>query len=62
MSFGLLPDDLRPEITETDALALRLYNLMGGLDWAALPVVFTWYGIDDADTMIERLLIIKRNS
>ena len=44
-------------------LAIRVYNALangsGGLDWAGLPVVCEWMGIEDLDGLMQRLIVIK---
>lgn len=34
-------------------------NGMGGIDWAGLPAVAAWLGIDDIDGLMHRLSVIK---
>jgi hypothetical protein len=45
------------------SLAIRAWNLlsngMGGVDWAGLPYVVALLGIDDIETLINRLGVIK---
>jgi hypothetical protein len=36
-----------------------LANGMGGLDWAGLPLVCEWLGVDDVDGLLLRLSVIK---
>lgn len=36
-----------------------LANGMGGLDWAGLPLVCAWMGVEDVDGLVQRLLVIK---
>lgn len=40
-------------------LAVQAWNLMGGLDWNALPVVAEMLGIDDVDALIRDLITIR---
>lgn len=44
-------------------MAIRVFNAlsdsMGGVAWAGLEVMAAYYGIDDVDGLIERLLIVK---
>lgn len=48
---------------DADRLAVKAWNLvangMGGIDWAGLPAACAWLGIDDIDSLIARLLVIK---
>lgn len=32
---------------------------MGGIDWAALPIVSDMLGIDDIESLITRLVVIR---
>lgn len=32
---------------------------MGGIDWAGLPLVCGWLGVDDPDGLMQRLALIK---
>lgn len=32
---------------------------MGGLDWAGLPVIADWLGVQDMDDLLHRLAVIK---
>jgi hypothetical protein len=42
------------------ALAIRVWNLMGGeLDWAALPVLAEMVGIEDIEQLIVQLAAIR---
>lgn len=36
-----------------------LANGMGGIDWAGLPLVCGWLGIQDAEGLMQRLSVIK---
>jgi hypothetical protein len=40
-------------------LAVRAWNLMGGIDWAALPVVAEMLGIEDIETLVINLTEIR---
>lgn len=31
----------------------------GGIDWAGLPLMIEWLGIDDIDALLARLLVLK---
>lgn len=31
----------------------------GGIDWAAVPLAAAYYGLDDMDMLIHRLLVFK---
>lgn len=35
---------------------------MGGLDWNGLEAMVEFYGIEDVDGLIERLLVIKSHT
>jgi hypothetical protein len=32
---------------------------VGGVNWAALPLFVTLYGVDDVELLIERLVVLK---
>lgn len=36
-----------------------MYNIMGGLEWTALPVMFVLFSISDPAATITRLAIIR---
>lgn len=36
-----------------------MYNVMGGLDWQALPYVLTMYSVADVPRSIQRLAIVR---
>lgn len=36
-----------------------LANGMGGIDWAGLPLVCGWLGVQDAEGLMQRLALIK---
>ncbi len=40
-------------------LSLKAWNLMGGIDWAALPVVAELMGITDIEALIADLATIR---
>lgn len=56
-----LPPQLLKSATPdfSTAMAIRAWNLMGGIDWAALPVVAELYGITDIDLLIHQLVAIR---
>lgn len=35
------------------------WNLMGGLDWAALPIVVEMLGIEDVDQLVRNLATMR---
>lgn len=37
------------------------WNMMGGLDWAALPIVCEMLSIADPDLLIQCLILIRNN-
>lgn len=41
--------------------AITAWNMMRGLDWAALPTVIDVLGIDDVETLIAQLTLIRDN-
>jgi len=38
---------------------VRAWNLMGGMDWAALPMVVELLGIEEVDILIMELTAIR---
>ena len=38
---------------------MRAWNLMGGMDWAALPVVVDLLGVDDVEGLVDGLAAIR---
>lgn len=46
-----------------DAQAIRAFNALangqGGLDWAGLPLVCEWLGVEDVEGLLERLAVIR---
>jgi hypothetical protein len=40
-------------------LALKIWNLGGGLDWAALGIMIDLYGISDPELLINQLATIR---
>jgi hypothetical protein len=41
------------------ALAVRVWNFLGGLDWAGLPTAMQIFGVQDPDTLIHALVAIR---
>ena len=56
---GPLPPSMRPALPPELVVAMEMFNLMGGLDWAAVPVLFAMYDIDEPARMITRLAMIR---
>ena len=55
-----LPPQLRPAAPDSETgLAIRAWNLMGGIDWAGLPVVVDLLGIVDPDILVHQLVTIR---
>lgn len=50
-------------MTPDDQTAFSVFNLlangMGGLDWAGLPFVCGWLGVQDVEGLVQRLALIK---
>lgn len=40
---------------------MAAWNLMGGLDWAALPVVVELLGVSDVEQLIVQLVAIREH-
>jgi hypothetical protein len=52
---GFSPGPPPPESQQ----AVEAWNIMGGLNWTALPVVVELLGVDDVELLIEQLVIIR---
>jgi hypothetical protein len=39
--------------------AVEAWNLMGGMDWEALPVVCAMIGVEDPEILIRQLVMIR---
>lgn len=55
----VLPDHIRPVADPDHLEALELFNLMAGLDWSALPLLFALRDVEDPELMVIRLAIIR---
>lgn len=42
-------------------LAVAAWNLMGGLDWAALPIVVEVLGVADPERLLHQLVAIREH-
>lgn len=54
-----MPDAIRPAIPPDAVPAVKAWNLMGGLDWAALPVVAEIFGVTEIDVFVHQLVAIR---
>ena len=56
-----MPEQVRPvaQLDGETVLSIRAWNIMGGIDWAALPVIAEMLGIDDIDTLVLQLVAIR---
>jgi hypothetical protein len=52
---GFHPGPPPPESSQ----AVEAWNIMGGLNWSALPIVVELIGVDDVELLIEQLVIIR---
>lgn len=43
------------------SLAIRAWNIMGGIDWTGLSVVAEMLGIDDVDVLVAQLVAIREH-
>lgn len=52
-----------PQPSHEDGIAMRAWALLanpaGGLEWAGLPLVCEWLGVQDVDGLLWRLGVIK---
>lgn len=56
-----LPAAIQPAQSSDTAQAIHAWNLMGGLDWAALPVIVELLGIADPEPLIYQLQAIRNH-
>lgn len=56
---GPIPAGFVPDISPALEEAVEMYNVMGGLDWQALPYVLTMYSVADVPRSIQRLAIVR---
>jgi len=56
-----LPEQVRPvaQLDGETVLSIRAWNIMGGIDWAALPVIAEMLGIGDIETLVLQLVAIR---
>ena len=56
-----MPEQVRPvaQLDGETVLLIRAWNIMGGIDWAALPVIAEMLGIDDIETLVLQLVAIR---
>ena len=62
MSARDLPAQLQPGHQTTPlpiATAVEAWNLMGGIDWSALPIVIDLLGVSDPEALIAQLVAIR---
>ena len=48
-----------PQLNARNAVAIEVWNLLGGLDWAGLPMAIALYQIDDVPALVRRLAQIR---
>ena len=56
-----MPEQVRPvaQLDWETVLSIHAWNIMGGIDWAALPVIAEMLGIDDIETLVLQLVAIR---
>jgi len=54
-----LPAEVRPAQPDDVALAVRAWNLLGGLDWSGLQTVCELLGVTDPETLIYQLAALR---
>lgn len=57
MPGNLEPPSQSPEVK----LAIRAWNMCGGMDWAAIPHVAEILGYDDIEMLVYQLAAIRDN-
>ena len=48
-----------PDQPQDVRLAVKAWNLLGGIDWAGLPLVAEILGYDDIELLITQLVVIR---
>lgn len=41
------------------ALAVVAWNMLGGLDWAGLPIIAEILGIEDLEMLVAQLIVLR---
>lgn len=49
----------RPALTHENELVIRVWNFCGGWNPVAVPVAAAFYDIDDADFLLEQLMLMR---
>lgn len=47
------------EPPEGAGIAIKAWNLLGGLEWHGLPIVAEMLGVEDVETLIHQLTAIR---
>ncbi len=48
-------------VPDDSYLALKLWNIMSGIDWDALPLLCELYGVEDLELLIAQLVAIREH-
>lgn len=48
-----------PEQSDEIRLAVRAWNLLGGMDWSGIPVIAEMLGFDDIEMLVAQLVVIR---
>jgi hypothetical protein len=59
IELGKLPGFSPGPPPDAARIAVQAWNMMSGIDWAALPVVVELLGVEDVELLIEQLLLIR---
>lgn len=49
-----------PPISPENKVAIQIWNVLGGLEWAGLEIAAEKYGVDDPGGLIDSLVLIRK--
>jgi hypothetical protein len=47
------------ELDDRDLAAIAAWNLAGGMNWEALPIVIEVLGVEDVEDLVRRMALIR---